>query len=65
MLGCLFAFLLFWPQFYFGDIVGPGGSHRGFIDPSTVLRWENEDDPLLRYSLFCHLDADFSLEPLP
>jgi hypothetical protein len=26
VLGCLFAFLLFWPQFYFGDIAGPGGS---------------------------------------
>lgn len=25
-LGCLIAFLLFWPQFYFGDIAGPGGS---------------------------------------
>lgn len=45
VLGCLVAFLLFWPQFYFGDIAGPGGSHGGFMDSQQFSNWERKTDP--------------------
>lgn len=41
--GCLIAFLLFWPQFYFGDIAGSGGSHGGFIDTHQFSGWKRKD----------------------
>lgn len=42
-LGCLIAFLLFWPQFYFGDIAGPGGSQGGFIDTQQFSSGRRND----------------------
>jgi len=43
VLGCLIAFLLFWPQFYFGDIAGPGGSQGGFIDTQQFSSGRRND----------------------
>ena len=63
VLGCLIAFVLFWPQFYLGDMAGAGGSNNGFIDLQQFSKWGKTRQPDLRYSVFCHHDAGIFIMP--
>ena len=63
VLGCLVAFVLFWPQFYFGDMAGAGGSHRGFIDTQQFSNWERRPDPTYAIRYFVITTPVFYIVP--